>query len=153
MLLTCCLPMKHFLPSPYSRLTTSHSSAFSLSVPSSGKPRLPYYGTYPAFMGVLLFQSLSFLLHEGRVGFCCVHRAYHGAWHGFVEQTNSLSRANKATCPLQCSLCLTVLPPPTTTLSFPLAKGSCLMSSFHSVHVGHETGPLPVWNGAPSSPR
>lgn len=103
-------------------------------------------------MGVLFFQNLSFLLHQDwvDVALCYVHRAY--LLQGFMKWTNSLSRAKKATYPLQCPLCLTILPPPTTTLNFPLAEVSCLMSFFHSIHVGHKTGPFPVWHKAPSSP-
>lgn len=112
-LLAFCLEYSSSL-APTLWLTLSHFSAFSLTIPSSRT----YHSTYPAFMGVLFFQNLSFLLHQDwvDVALCYVHRAY--LLQGFMEWTNSLSRAKKATYPLQCPLCLTILPPPTTTLYF-----------------------------------
>ena len=72
----------------------------------------------------------------------CAHRAWCRDGQGFEEKTNKLSRAKKATCPRQYSLCLKS-PPPTPTLSTALnflpAKVSHLLSSFfsHSIPEGH----------------
>lgn len=97
-----------------------------------------------------MFQSLSFLLHQDWVDVLSAMSTEPTAGRYGVD---SLSRAKKATCPFQCSLCLTILPPLTTTLNFPLAEVSCLVSFFHSIHVGHKAGPFPVWRKALSSPR
>lgn len=92
-LLAVCLEYSSSL-APTLQLTLSHFSAFSLTVPSSKT----YHSTYPAFMGVLLFQSLSFLLHQDQVhvALCYVHSAcYRDLWIG---QTVSLQQRKPLIC-------------------------------------------------------